>query len=266
MNLANSSMASPKVFREKIKEHRGDYYVSYQPADAHFPSAFVQLTFLDDGHDVADVKKAMERELQNWLSRFNVPVAVSSYDAKDDIIQVAAEFFQSHLVGYVDPQTGQIIQQWGFPETDQLPSEQMEVGHLARVYEGVPFRSQEMVRQNSLRKARQLGRSVRMVVLLLVGVPVLIEMASLGVTWLGHVLAATSISVGLYKVGRAMGWLQPTQRDKEKAEKELKMKHYFYHCEQNPEGFNRLKIENFEREAIRRTHDEAAALRKQCKV
>jgi len=53
-------MDSPKVFREQIKEHRGDYYVSYQPADARFPSAFVQLTFLDNGHDVAGVKAAME--------------------------------------------------------------------------------------------------------------------------------------------------------------------------------------------------------------
>lgn len=44
------------------------------------------------------------------------------------------------------------------------------------------------------------------------------------------------------------------------------MKHYFYHCEGNPEGFNRLKIENFEREAIRRTHDVADSLRERSKV
>lgn len=59
-----------------------------------------------------------------------------------------------------------------------------------------------------------------------------------------------------------MGWLKPTQREKEKAEKDLRMEHYFYHCEQNPEGFIRLKNENFEREAITRTHVEADALRK----
>lgn len=257
---------TPKVFRERLKEHRGDYYVSYQPADARFPSAFVQLTFLDNGHDVADVKKGMERELQNWLSRFPVPVRVSAYDAKDDLIQVAPEFAQSHLAGYVDPQTGQIIQQWGFPGDDELPSEQMDAGYLARVYEGVPFRLQEVVRQKALHETRMLGRSARIVLFLMVGVPVLIEMVSLGVTWLGHVLAGTSITVGFYKLGKAMGWLKPTQRDREKAEKDLRMKHYFYHCEQNPEGFNRLKIENFEREAIKRTHEEADALRGQRKV
>jgi hypothetical protein len=40
------------------------------------------------------------------------------------------------------------------------------------------------------------------------------------------------------------------------------MNHYFYHCERNPEAFNRLKFENFERDAIERTRDEAEAIRK----
>ena len=254
---------SQKVFRERIKEHRGDYYVSYQPADARFPSAFVQLIFLGNGYDAADVKEAMERELQSWLSRFRVPVTVSSYDAKDDLIHIAPEFDRSHLAGYVDPQTGQIIQRWAFPKEDEFPSEQMDARYLARVYEGLPFRLQDVVRQNALRETRVLGRSARVIVFLLVGVPVLIEMVSLGVAWVGLVLGGTSITVGLYKLGKAMGWVKPTQRDKEKAEKDLRMTHYFYHCEQNPEGFSRLKIENFEREAIKRTHDEADALRDQ---
>lgn len=259
-------MDSPTVFREKIKEHRGDYYVSYQPADLRSRFASVQLTFLGNGHDVADVKAAMERELKSWLSRFRVPVTVSSYDAKDDLIHVAPEFAQSHLAGYVDPQTGQIIQWWGFPLGDEFPSGQMDEGYLARAYEGVPFRLQEEVRQKALRETRMLGRSASIALFLIVGVPVLIEIVSLGVGWLGGVLAGISIGVGLYKLGKAMGWIKPTQRDKEKAEKDLKMKHYFYHCEQNPEGFNRLKFENFEREAIRLNHDEADAIRGQQQV
>jgi hypothetical protein len=59
-----------------------------------------------------------------------------------------------------------------------------------------------------------------------------------------------------------LGWIKPSQREKQKAEKDLKMQHYFYHGELNPDGFNRLKIENFDREAIERTHKEADALRK----
>ena len=151
-------------------------------------------------------------------------------------------------------------------KNEELLPEQMDAAYLARVYEGVPFRLQEAVRQKALRETRMLGRSARIALFLLVGVPVLIEMVSLGVTWLGHVLAGISISVGLYKLGKAMGWVKPSQREKEKAEKDLRMKHHFYHCEQNPEGFNRLKIENLEREAIRQTHEQADALRESRKV
>lgn len=250
-----------KVFRDKVKEHRGNYYVSYQPADARFPFAIIQLTFLGNGTDVSVVKSAMEHELKIWLSRFRVPVMVSSFDAKDDLIRTATESDQSHLTGYVDLQTNEIIQRWGLLKDDELPSEQMDAGYLARVYEGVPFRLQEVVRQNATRETRAMGRSIRMIVFLLAGVPLLIEIVSLGVTWVGHVLAGISITAGLYKLTKTMGWLKPSQRAKEKAEKDLRMRHYFYHCEENPEGFNRLKIENFEREAIEKNQFEADQIR-----
>jgi hypothetical protein len=250
-----------KVFRDKVKEHHGNYYVSYQPADTRFPFAIIQLTFLDNGSDVAVVKSAMEHELENWLSRFRVPVMVSSFDAKDDLIRIDDESDQSHLMGYVDLQTGEMIQRWGLLKDNELPPEQRDAGYLARVYEGVPFRLQKTVRQNAIREARTMGRSIRMIVFLLAGVPLLIEIVSLGVTWVGHILVGVSITAGLYKLAKMMGWLKPTQRAKDIAEKDLRMKHYFYHCERNPEGFNRLKIENFEREAIHQNHLEADQIR-----
>lgn len=107
-----------KVFREEIKDHRGNYFVGYQPADTRFSFAHLQLTFLDDGSDVAIVKSAMEHELKNWLSRFAVPVMVSAFDAKGDLIHVATGLGQSQLMGYVDPQSGEVIQLWGLLEND----------------------------------------------------------------------------------------------------------------------------------------------------
>ncbi|WP_413438332.1 hypothetical protein ACFDAU_01605 [Sulfuriferula sp. GW1] len=262
MNESLNSIADDqRVFRDEIKEHRGNYYVSYRPADARFPFAIVQLTFLDHDFDRAIVKNAMENELQSWLSRFRVPVMVSSFDAKDDLIHISTESDQSNLMGYVDLHTGEMTQRWGLLKDDELPSEQMNADYLARVYEGVPFRLQEAVRQNALRDTRTMGRSIRMIVFLLAGVPLLIEIVSVGVAWVGYVLAGISITVGLYKLAKTMGWLKPTQREKERTEKDLRMKHYFYHCEQNPDGFNRLKFENFEREAISQNHIEADQIR-----
>jgi len=64
------------------------------------------------------------------------------------------------------------------------------------------------------------------------------------------------------RTARKLFWrVEPSKSEKEKAEKELKMSHYFYHCERNLEGFARLKIENFEREAKERILKETEDLR-----
>jgi hypothetical protein len=60
---------------------------------------------------------------------------------------------------------------------------------------------------------------------------------------------------------RLTGRLPRSKREREKETKESKMRHYAYHCERNPEAFERLKLENFEREAIEKTKAEAAALK-----
>jgi len=94
-----------------------------------------------------------------------------------------------------------------------------------------------------------------------VGFPVAIELIALGVTWLGHVLAALSIGVGIWKVALAMQWRKPTKREAQDAATEAKMKHYFYHCERHPHAFERLKLDNLRRHIMEATRKEAAEIR-----
>jgi hypothetical protein len=251
-----------KVFRDQIKEDRGEYYAIYCPADARMSFATIQVVFPDNGFDAHAVADVMERELEEWLRRYPVPAMVSAFNAKEDVISLSDEFDRSHLTGYIDPLTGQIVRKWGSFEESELPSAHLDSGYLEHVYQDIPFRLQEEVRQKAQHEARITGRVIRLFVFFVVVIPVLIEIISLGVDWLGYILSAISISVGVYKVAKAMGWLKLSQREKEKAEKDLKMQHYYWHCERNPEAFNRLKIENFEREAIERTRKEADELRK----
>jgi hypothetical protein len=262
MTSALGDSSNQKVFREAIKKHRGDYYVSYKPADLGSPIAILQLTFPRPIVDVEIVKLAMEQELESWLKQYPIPTMVTAFDAKDDVLHVSSNFDGSHLIGYVDPQTGQVVKHWRLLGNNELPEGQLEAIYSARIYEGLPFRRQEDVRIEAYRKARSSGRAIRFIVFLVVGVPVLIEMVSLGMDWIGYVLSGISITVGLYKFGKAMGWIKPSKREQMKAEKKLKMEHYFYHCEKNPDAFNRLKIENFERETIERTIEEEKAILK----
>ncbi len=50
--------------------------------------------------------------------------------------------------------------------------------------------------------------------------------------------------------------------EEEKAEKERKMNHYYYHCERNPAGFARLLVENVEKDTSERIRKEAEELAK----
>ena len=257
--------AHPRVFRDTIKEHRGSYFVVYKPADVKSSLASVRLVFPETTAEATEVRRAMEEELRYWLNRFAVPVMVSALNAKDNLIYFSEEPYESYLMGYIDPNSVGVVQKWGLFEEDEMPSEQKDAGYLERVYQGVPFRLQEKVREKVRREARVRGRVIRVIVFFYAGSAVLIELVALGVNWLGHVLAAVSIATGSYKLGKAMGWLKATKRDKEKAEKEQKMGHYYYHCERNPEAFNRLKCENFENETAEQTYKESEEIRKQQK-
>lgn len=260
--MEKSDASNHKVFRDELKEHRGNYYVIYKPADDRLSFANVQLVFPEVNVEVTAVRCAMEQELNKWLNRYPVPLMVSAFDVKDDLISVSSENRESHLMGYVDQSTGRITRRWGLFENTEMPADQLDVKYLACVYKDVPFRLQEEVQQKVRHETRLRGRVLRLIIFLTVAVPVLIEMVALAVTWLGHHLAGISITAGLYKLGKAMGWLEPAEREKEKAERELKMRHYFYHCERNPEAFNRLKAETFEREAIEQTRAQSERLRK----
>jgi hypothetical protein len=192
---------------------------------------------------------------------YPVPTMVSAFDAKGELVRLSDKFGESHLMGYIDPHTGKLVRRWGLFGNDEMPSNQMEADYLERVYADVPSRLQNEVREKVLSEARIRARAIWLIVCFVAVVPVLIEIISLGVAWLGYVLSAVSISIGLYKVGKAVGWLKPCERERQEAERKRKMEHYFYHCERNPRTFSRLKIENVEREATEQTREEAEALR-----
>lgn len=250
------------VFRDAIKKHRGKYYVEYKPAIWCNPLATVDLIFPQRIGDVEIVRNAMEQELECWLNQYSVPVMVTAWDAKGDIVYVSSKNDESHLFGYVNQHTSQIVRFWRMPGSDELPKEQMNEEYFSLVYEGLPFRRQVDVQHKALREALNTGRAIRLIVLLVVGVPLLIQVVALGIDWIGYVLSGISIFVGLYKLCKAMGWVKSSKREILEAEKSNKMRHYYYHCEKNPDAFNRLKVENFEREAIERTHREANAILK----
>jgi hypothetical protein len=239
-----------EVFRDQIKESRSQYYVTYHPADCRSEFAYLYLTFTDFKTPLGEVEKAMESELDIWIQRYPVPVMITSFDLSEDIFPVRSDTLKSHLFGYLDSASNQIVKQWGGIENRFFPKEQLGERYLETVYQDVPFRKADEVRARGKAESRNLALGSWMILFLLFVVPVIIEAISLGVSWLGYVVSGISIGCGMYKAGKAFGWIKRSKRELEVAEKNRKKDHYFWHCERNPEAFQRLKQENDRRQII----------------
>jgi hypothetical protein len=263
MDQIGTGSASVEVFRDVVKERRDTYYVTYQPADSRLPYAILNLVYPKTVPDGEQVAEQMKQEMTLWLSRFPVPVIVSAFDAADNCLEVHADASNSQLIGFVDPLTSKVVIRWGTFSERELPADQSTPEYLANIYDKVPFRSKAQVRQQVEEKAAQFRRGLRLfriASVFWVGIPLLIEIVSLGVNWIGYALWSISVSIGLFKFAKVIGWIRPSQRQIATDEEMRKMKHYFYHCERNPAGFERLKIENFERDALQETQNEFDSL------
>jgi hypothetical protein len=251
------------VFREELKEHRGAYYVTYQPADSRWHFATVSLVFHGNKAPVEQIRQFMENELRQWVTRFPIPAMVSSFDATESLIHLPRDQGGSHLFGYYDPIAGRLVENWKHLENEEMLASEISDEQLDRVYKGVPFRFARDVRsaaEEEHRKLRMGFRLVRVGLLFFAAIPVAIELISLGVSWLGYILQGLSIAVGIHKILKSGGRLPKSKAAEQKEEKQRKMEHYYYHCELNPVGFDRLKVENFNREAAERTRKEAQAI------
>jgi len=245
------------VFRDRIEATRDGYSVSYQPADSRYPFAILQLGFLSESLNLEEVGRKVESEFDNWIARFRVPIFASAFDLTDSVINLDPARSGATLMGYAR-EDGSIFRTWSLLKDEELPSSQRDPEYLKNVYTEIPFRVRGAVKRKVMEDAIRQRRTVRMILFLMVGVPVLIELLSLGVNWLGYLLSAVSILTGLYKALKAFGYVKPTAGELAEQEKERKMSHYFYHCEQNPSAFSQLRAANFKRETIARNLKEAA--------
>jgi hypothetical protein len=76
-------------------------------------------------------------------------------------------------------------------------------------------------------------------------IPLFIAIVGFANFWVGlllFVISLVKIAIEYVKLfGNADEWIPG---HKEKMEKERKMRHYYYHCEKNPNGFRKIFIEN----------------------
>lgn len=240
------------------------YFVEYAPPIAGNPFATVDLTILNDA-DAANhacITIAMEEELSLWLSRYDVPVMIFAFKAAGDLICLEPEKPSSHLMGR-RKDGGALESVWGSFESPTLPVFSSDT--LRAIYHGIPFRTGREITLENEQEQKRLIQGMKLwrilLVFWLVVIPAGIAYLGLANPLVGKLALAYSLLMALVQLLKIFGKWPQTKRAKEKADEDLAKDHHHYQCKRNPEGFNRLKMENFEREERERTLKEAEELK-----
>jgi hypothetical protein len=255
------STESEELFFDPIKEHRGWYFVVHNPPrPGHEQFAVVQIVVLDGPRSKEEVASAMESELETWTSRYPVPMMVTAFDESDSIVPLEPARPCDHLFGW--PSAGQGLERhWRLVENREIPTSALDHNSLRRMYEGVPFRTREQNIASAKASARRMRLGKWIIVGWVVGVPLLIMLLEWWSVWLGTVMLLYAVWKAYEKALKMLGRWPKSKAERDREADELRMRHYHYHCENNPEGFLRLKAENFERWAREDTHAEAARVK-----
>ena len=240
----------PGIWRNKLEEARENYSVEYKPADSRFSFAILQLSFYVEKPNASVVERSMYYEMDYWLHRFSVPIHISSWDLLDDSIQISDKETM-YLSGYIED--GKIISSW-----KSLDFPQQTTAELEEIYKEVPFRYKELEQSKMTKRWSKQALIINSLfstatLTWFVLIPGIIQIVSFWIApfhyaWFNWVICIGSWLKGFYEAAKKLGWIKPSKRELEKAERQRKMEYYFYHCEQSPIAFAAVLKENLHRD------------------
>lgn len=251
-----------KKFYDKIKVDRDWYFVEYFPPTPKSLFAGVTLVVYDQTNKtVEDIANAMEEEAKSWVEKYPIPVFVGAVDKSELNLSLDGHRPINNAVAFRDEKSGIVQVYWEVLKNDQIPKLALDETYKDQVYNGLSYRSDADI--NDLNKSRRIAKrkSVILLVLWLSVIPAAI--AILG--WANPIFSAIALLYSLYKATDKFlivtGKKKQSKKGKKKQEKQMQMEHYYYHCSRNPEGFRKLKQENFENEAQHKVLSEVRELK-----
>lgn len=205
----------------------------------------------------------MESEAKHWVARYPVPLMATAFSLDGDVFPLKPARTIDQLLAWPDVDKPAAILRWELIPDEELPAVALDRNRLRNIFSNVPYRTGRDIQKEANKHSATLKFGWWLVFLWAVVVPLGVAVLE----WWSDYLGLTVLGYAFFKAAtealRLTGRLPKSQHIKEKEDRELKMRHYHYHCERNPEAFERLKAENFHQEAIEQTLSEAAALKGQ---
>jgi len=254
-------MNTEKIYYQPVKEDRGAYFVEYLPPSHSYRLATLQLVFSEQV-DISLVVDAMEKELRIWIKRYPIPLMVSSFDETGALYSIEKLRPCNSLIGYYDKVKKDIVLSWSLLKDDEIPDDALNLDYLKKVYSDIPHKTSQDV-QVELRKHNKMLRVGWTIVFIwAVIIPAIIAIVEcFSPQWVAVLILIYSLYKALRKALELLGKVKKSPKTLEQEREESMMQHHHYHCKLNPEGFSRLRAENFERQMREEIKKEANALK-----
>lgn len=253
-------MAPDDIRFGSVKEDRGWYFVEYSPPIANYRFSTLQLSIVEP-HDEEVVAIAMEAEASRWLGRYPVPIRATAFSVEGDVLSLTVVRPINHLMAWVEPAEASPVLRWELVQNDVLPDVALDRENLKKIFSNVPSKRGSEIQAEAAKQVAVRRVGWWLVFVWAVVVPLVVAV----VEWWSDLLGLLVLGYAFVKATtgalRLTGHLPKSKRKLEKEVEEQKMRHHHYHCQRNPEAFERLKVENFRREEIARTKAEALSLK-----
>ena len=189
-------------------------------------------------------------------------VMVSAFDGTGNLISLNGARAGDHLVGWSDPASRKPLLLWRLVTDTEFPRSSWDSSSLRSIYADIPFRTSTDLKKSVRKKHSAVRFGWWLVVLWAVVIPVAIAVVDFNAPeWIERITLMYSLARAYIEFMKLKGWWPKTETDIAAVEEDRRMRHHHYHCERSPEAFERLKLENVEREARDAVQREAASLK-----
>lgn len=232
--------------REKITVIRNRYTVDYNFADALTPFSAVQLEYPTECEE-SDIIKDIEAEFKIWIEKFPIPIFAAAFNSNGELIDFTSQE-NSCLYGY-KTRDGELIYSYGNIE---FPKDMQTESYFEEIYADIPYETSEEIAARVKREGRPMRIFIRLFnvawVAVVFVIPLSWAIAGMFYNTIAFISTLGVFLMGAYKTLKYFNIIKKTKHEKNKDDIKIRKEHYFYHCEKNPEGFNRLRNENWENE------------------
>ena len=252
-------MESDDILFSKVKEDRGWYFVEYTPPMLNYRFSVLQMSIIELA-DLETIAITLETEAKDWLSRYPVPLMATVFSIDESVLPLANVRQINHLMAWVDSVNQTPVFKWELVGDENLPDVALDRENLKKVFSTFPSKSGLEINKEIAAQVKSDKIRWWLVFLWAVVVPVLVAV----IEWSSDILGLLVLSYAFFKASlealRLTGKLPKSKRKIQKEKEDAQIRHHHYHCARNPNAFERLKLENFQNDAISRTFAESKAI------